>query len=144
MKVRINMFAEEEEQRFSEAVANLSLEAIEKLNKERKEGTDEHFAFNRAISDTLKGAIMQVTVRCEFSRRTLLTIGGARAKDYLEHEKKRMAYMIGEEIMKAGLLRHIEFDTYDSRVQEVTVGVFQFDPEIRKANRERRPIHLVE
>lgn len=132
MKATVEIFSNKLQKRFSEAVATLSLIAMERAREERARSQDDYYAFNRGISYALKESFLQITVSHYTDRHVLFHMDKKQKDSFKKYVKHNLAAHLAEEIIKSGLFEYEEWENYEHGVIELNVGIFKM-PEKPKA-----------
>lgn len=129
MKTNITIFPSKQEKRVSETVASMTTEAIQAYQDEKKIGTDEYFAINRALSKTLESSIKHMGVRLEIDRSLTYQLAkSSEVASYVHHQRKVMAAKLADYILESGLFEHESFGNYQQDIFQVHIGIFAREP----------------
>jgi hypothetical protein len=111
------------EKRFSEASANMTMDAYRYYDNEKAMGANERQAMERSISQVLNENIMVLEIKNILSRekiRWFKDIHGLKS-----YEIEKMGMMIGQEIIKSLMFEQTTFRSYLGEETKISVGIFK-------------------
>jgi hypothetical protein len=123
----MEIFTDRQEQRMSQIVAKMCLVAIKEYEKEKIEGTEDHFAIGRALSKAIESQVLAMTVRFHLDHAVTrrLQLDPVKEKEYALYEKRKIAAEFAEYLINQGLFTHEKFNTFYEEIYEVKIAVLK-------------------